>query len=174
MRSPRGFAASPASGQAAAEETHAFQAETRRLLDIVTNSLYTDKEVFVRELVSNASDALEKCRHDFMAKGEDPGELAVAIKVDSDKGTFVIEDNGLGMSKDDLASNLGTIARSGSKAFVDEIAGDAKDDQTAATSTAASNIIGKFGVGFYSAFMVSDKVDVYSCAGDGLAHRWSS
>ena len=127
MRSPRGFAASPASGQAAAEETHAFQAETRRLLDIVTNSLYTDKEVFVRELVSNASDALEKCRHDFMAKGEDPGELAVAIKVDSDKGTFVIEDNGLGMSKDDLASNLGTIARSGSKAFVDEIAGDAKD-----------------------------------------------
>ena len=102
VRSPRGFAASPASGQAATEETHAFQAETRRLLDIVTNSLYTDKEVFVRELVSNASDALEKCRHDFMAKGEDPGELAVAIKVDSDKGTFVIEDNGLGMSKDDL------------------------------------------------------------------------
>lgn len=174
VRSPRGFAASPASGQAAAEETHAFQAETRRLLDIVTNSLYTDKEVFVRELVSNASDALEKCRHDFMAKGEDPGELAVAIKVDSDKGTFVIEDNGLGMSKDDLASNLGTIARSGSKAFVDEIAGDAKDDKTAATSTAAANIIGKFGVGFYSAFMVSDKVDVYSCAGDGSAHRWSS
>ena len=73
--------------------------------------MYTDKEVFVRELVSNASDALEKCRHDYLARGEDPGELAVAIKVDNDKGTFIIEDNGLGMSKEDLTSNLGTIAQ---------------------------------------------------------------
>ena len=176
----RGFASShvSAADAAAAEETHAFQAETRRLLDIVTNSLYTDKEVFVRELVSNASDALEKCRHDYLARGEDPGELAVAIKVDNDKGTFIIEDNGLGMSKEDLTSNLGTIARSGSKAFVDELSSDedknTKDKSKSATNTAAANIIGKFGVGFYSAFMVSDSVDVFSCVGDGKGHKWSS
>lgn len=177
----RGFASShvSAADAAATEETHAFQAETRRLLDIVTNSLYTDKEVFVRELVSNASDALEKCRHDYLARGEDPGELAVAIKVDNDKGTFIIEDNGLGMSREDLTSNLGTIARSGSKAFVDELSSDedknTKDkNKGSATNTAAANIIGKFGVGFYSAFMVSDSVDVFSCVGDGNGHKWSS
>ena len=110
----RGFAAS----RDAAPETFAFQAETRRLLDIVTNSLYTDKEVFVRELVSNASDALEKCRHDFLARGEDPGTLAIAIRTDEERGTFSITDTGLGMSKEDLIANLGVIARSGSRAFV--------------------------------------------------------
>lgn len=166
------------------EETHAFQAETRRLLDIVTNSLYSDKEVFVRELVSNASDALEKCRHDHLSRGEDPGELAVSITVDDDRRRFVIEDNGLGMSRDDLIANLGVIARSGSKAFVDHLThSDAKDaDQkspgggkgASATDAAAANIIGKFGVGFYSAFMVSDRVDVFSSVGDGAGHRWSS
>jgi TNF receptor-associated protein 1 len=128
--------------------------------------------------VSNASDALEKCRHDYLARGEDPGELAVAIKVDNDKGTFIIEDNGLGMSREDLTSNLGTIARSGSKAFVDELSSDedknTKDKNKSATNTAAANIIGKFGVGFYSAFMVSDSVDVFSCVGDGKGHKWSS
>lgn len=151
-----------------AEETHSFQAETRRLLDIVTNSLYTDKEVFVRELVSNASDALEKCRHDYLARGEDPGELSVKITTDDAKRQFIIEDTGLGMTRDDLIANLGTIARSGSKAFVDEL------NAAAEASGSSSNIIGKFGVGFYSAFMVSDRVDVYSSTGDNAGWKWSS
>ena len=178
----RGFAAS----RDAAPETFAFQAETRRLLDIVTNSLYTDKEVFVRELVSNASDALEKCRHDFLARGEDPGVLEVAIRTDEEAGTFVITDTGLGMSKEDLVENLGVIARSGSRAFAERLDGEgekkesedpAKDTSAsseASSKEASSAIIGKFGVGFYSAFMVSDRVEVFSSRGDGTAHRWSS
>ena len=177
----RGFAASVG----AAPETHAFQAETRRLLDIVTNSLYTDKEVFVRELVSNASDALEKCRHDFLARGEDPGTLEIAIRTDEERGVFSITDTGLGMSKEDLIANLGVIARSGSRAFVEELtddtggtssssAGDKEDPPSVPSTDTSSAIIGKFGVGFYSAFMVSDRVEVFSNAGDGVAHKWSS
>ena len=133
--------------------THAFQAETRRLLDIVTNSLYTDKEVFVRELVSNASDALEKCRHAHLAKGEDPGELVVAIDVDDEKRTFTISDNGLGMTADELRENLGTIARSGTLEFLKR-AGEGEE--------ASPDLIGQFGVGFYASFMVADEVDVVS------------
>jgi TNF receptor-associated protein 1 len=174
--SARGFAAS-----GAAPETHAFQAETRRLLDIVTNSLYTDKEVFVRELVSNASDALEKCRHEFLVRGQDPGSLTIDITTDEEKGTFSIADTGLGMSKDDLIANLGVIARSGSRAFVEEIDGSEKDDsiqkQKQTDASSAKSIIGKFGVGFYSAFMVSDRVEVFSNKGDGDgggAYKWSS
>ena len=155
----RGFAAS-----GAAPETHAFQAETRRLLDIVTNSLYTDKEVFVRELVSNASDALEKCRHEFLVRGEDPGALEVSITTDEERGTFSIADTGLGMSKEDLIANLGVIARSGSRAFVEEIDGSS-ENATKNDASSAKSIIGKFGVGFYSAFMVSDRVDVFSNKG---------
>jgi TNF receptor-associated protein 1 len=173
----RGFAAS-----GAAPETHAFQAETRRLLDIVTNSLYTDKEVFVRELVSNASDALEKCRHEFLVRGQDPGSLTIDITTDEEQGTFSIADTGLGMSKDDLIANLGVIARSGSRAFVEEIDGSSSDDsiqkQKQTDASSAKSIIGKFGVGFYSAFMVSDRVEVFSNKGDGDgaggAHKWSS
>ena len=173
----RGFAAS-----GAAPETHAFQAETRRLLDIVTNSLYTDKEVFVRELVSNASDALEKCRHEFLVRGQDPGSLTIDITTDEEQGTFSIADTGLGMSKDDLIANLGVIARSGSRAFVEEIDGSSSDDsiqkQKQTDASSAKSIIGKFGVGFYSAFMVSDRVEVFSNKnnGDGAAraHKWSS
>ena len=165
----RGFAAS-----GAAPETHAFQAETRRLLDIVTNSLYTDKEVFVRELVSNASDALEKCRHEFLVRGEDPGALEVSITTDEERGTFSIADTGLGMSKEDLIANLGVIARSGSRAFVEEIDGSS-ENATKKDASSAKSIIGKFGVGFYSAFMVSDRVDVFSNKGDGAgAYKWSS
>jgi TNF receptor-associated protein 1 len=99
-------------------------------LDIVTNSLYTDKEVFVRELVSNASDALEKCRHEFLVRGQDPGSLTIDITTDEEKGTFSIADTGLGMSKDDLIANLGVIARSGSRAFVEEIDGSSEKDDS--------------------------------------------
>jgi len=151
-------------------ETMRFQAETRRLLDIVTNSLYADKEVFARELVSNASDALERARHEALERGVDPGRLEIRITTDDADGkTLVIEDDGRGMTREELVENLGTIAKSGSKAFLEGLEGAGAD--------AASNIIGKFGVGFYASFMVSDKVEVISNAGergDGKAWKWSS
>jgi TNF receptor-associated protein 1 len=152
-----------------ATERLAFRAETKRLLDIVTHSLYEDKEVYLRELVSNASDALEKARH--AALTETPNEEELAIKIATDEGegkVLVVSDNGVGMTREELMENLGTIARSGSKAFLEGLDADAD---------AASNIIGKFGVGFYASFMVSDKVEVISNAGargDGKAWKWSS
>ena len=149
----------------AKKESLEFQAETRQLLDIVTHSLYTDKEVFLRELISNASDALEKLRH-LQAANElggatiDP-DVPMEIRVDTDdtNGTLTISDTGIGMTKEEMISNLGTIARSGSKAFITEIANRAESD---AASDATKGIIGKFGVGFYSAFMVGEKVEVRS------------
>ena len=137
----------------------------------MTNSLYTDKEVFIRELVSNACDALEKRRHECLTRGEDPGELVVKIETDEKNKTFTVTDTGSGMSKDELCDNLGVIARSGSTQFVEGL-----EDSTAnASSEARRNVIGKFGVGFYSAFTVSDAVEVYSCTGGGSAgHKWSS
>lgn len=150
---------------------HVFQAETRQLLDIVTNSLYTDKEVFLRELISNASDALEKLRH-FQSTGMDIHEpdvpLEILITVDKEAKTLTITDTGVGLSESEMMQNLGTIARSGSKAFVNEM----KEED------AASSIIGQFGVGFYSAFMVGNTVEVTSkpaTIGTGQeANVWSS
>ncbi len=131
-----------------------FQTETRQILDIVTNSLYTDKEVFLRELISNASDALEKGRFyktkDELVDPEVPFE--VRIFTDENAKTITIQDTGVGMTGEELVSLLGTIARSGSKQWTKEKAG----------SSDASNIIGQFGVGFYSAFMVGDKVEVFT------------
>ena len=146
-----------------------FQAETKQLLDIVTHSLYTDKEVFLRELVSNASDALEKLRH-VQATGtlsgssstEDGSDLEIRITTDEASNTLTITDTGIGMSKEEMVNNLGTIARSGSKAFINEMnlkkqgADDTPEDRF------GQGIIGRFGVGFYSGFMVADKVDVRS------------
>jgi len=149
-----------------------FQAETRKLLDIVTNSLYTDKEVFLRELISNASDALEKRRHRELtdeggsAQGDAP-EMSISLTIDSDAGTLTIADSGIGMSREDLVSNLGTIARSGSRNFLQQVA-----EQGAAAST---NVIGQFGVGFYSVFMVADHVTVFSREmGTETGHCWRS
>lgn len=137
-------------------EQHAFQAEIQQVLDIVIHSLYTDKEIFIRELVSNASDALEKLRF-IQASGtvvEQP-ELPLQIRIEADEaaGTLTFTDTGIGMTRDELIENLGTIAHSGSKAFMKKLAEhpDAKGDAT---------LIGQFGVGFYSAFMVADKVTV--------------
>jgi TNF receptor-associated protein 1 len=157
-------------------ETMEFQAETRKLLDIVTNSIYTDKEVFIRELISNASDALEKYRYNQVKGSVLPTATntspEIRITANSIDKTLVIEDSGIGMTREELISNLGTIARSGSKAFVEE----AKQKGEGSTE----GIIGQFGVGFYASFMVADEVIVDSVsaisASDNTprAHRWTS
>lgn len=128
-------------------ETHEFQTETRKLLDIVTHSIYTEKEVFLRELISNASDALEKHRYNrtlgvndgSATAGADEGALEISIETDKTNKTLVVTDNGVGMSREDMISNLGTIARSGSKQFVEQLKDKGSRDGDA--------IIGQFGVG---------------------------
>ncbi|XP_033501302.2 heat shock protein 75 kDa, mitochondrial [Epinephelus lanceolatus] len=146
---------------------HEFQAETKKLLDIVARSLYSEKEVFIRELISNGSDALEKLRHKLMTAGGATAQMEIHLQTDSAKGTFTIQDTGVGMNQEELVANLGTIARSGSKAFLDALQNQAE---------ASSTIIGQFGVGFYSAFMVADRVDVYSRSAepDTPGYKWSS
>lgn len=138
-------------------ETKEFQTEIRQLLDIVINSLYTDREIFLRELVSNASDAMEKVRFQQLSGQpilDKDIPLEIQITTDEDEHTLTITDAGIGMSKEELTENLGTIAHSGSKAFIQNLAesGDKKD----------MNLIGQFGVGFYSAFMVAEKVMLYT------------
>lgn len=146
---------------------HEFQAETKKLLDIVARSLYSEKEVFIRELISNGSDALEKLRHKLITGGGETAPMEIHLQTDSAKGTFTIQDTGVGMNQEDLVANLGTIARSGSKAFLDALQNQAE---------ASTSIIGQFGVGFYSAFMVADRVDVYSQSAepDVPGYKWSS
>ena len=153
-----------------------FKAEVRKVLRILTNSLYTNREIFLRELISNASDALDKLRF-RESRGEAPRvslPLEIRISLDENARTLTIADSGLGMTAEELAENLGTIARSGSEAFLAEL-----DEQAAADggSRDASNIIGRFGVGFYSVFMVADKVEVTSVPAygdDAQAHVWTS
>lgn len=144
------------------------------LLQIVAKSLYSDKEVFVRELISNASDALEKLRYlrlssNLTAEEGGDRELEVHIATDKQNRTLTIQDTGVGMTREELISNLGTIARSGSKAFLEQL----KDKQMSEDS---AKIIGQFGVGFYSAFMVAEKVEVYtkSYNKDAQGLHWSS
>lgn len=150
-------------------ETMSFQAEMSRLLDIVAHSLYSDKEVFLRELISNASDACDRLRHDALTAPElaaGDGDYRIAIAVDATANTLTIADNGIGMNRDDLVDNLGTIARSGTSAFLAGLSGDDRKD---------TSLIGQFGVGFYSAFMVADSVEVVTRrAGEDDAWRWSS
>jgi molecular chaperone HtpG len=151
--------------------THTFQAEVRQLLDIVINSLYTDREIFVRELVSNASDSLEKLRHLELTQNETffSHELGREINITTDEEgrTLTLTDTGLGMTREELVQNLGTIAHSGSKAFLQSLNKE---------SESAGNVIGKFGVGFYSVFMVAKKVAVYthSWRSDGEHLCWTS
>ena len=151
------------------EEKLEFQAEVSRLLHLMVNAVYSDKEVFLRELISNASDACDKLRYRAITEPEliaDEPEFRVVIGIDKEARTLSIADNGIGMDRADLISNLGTIARSGTSAFVDGLTGDSKKDV---------QLIGQFGVGFYSVFMIADKVDVVSRkAGDAQAWRWSS
>ena len=147
-----------------------FQAEVQQLLDIVINSLYTDKEIFIRELVSNAADALEKLRHTQLTQKSvlDPElELAINITTDEEKKTITITDHGIGMNRDELTQNLGTIAHSGSKKFINSLS-DSDQKET--------SLIGQFGVGFYSAFMVSNDVKVFtrSWEKDSQPLSWAS
>ncbi len=151
-------------------ERHEFQAEVKQVLDIVVHSLYTDKEIFVRELISNASDATEKLRHTQITEKEvfdAELDLEIQISTDEEAGTITIRDFGIGMTRDELIENLGTIAHSGSKAFLKALkeSGERND-----------NLIGQFGVGFYSVFMVADSVEVYtrSWQTEGECLRWSS
>lgn len=144
-----------------------FKAESKRLLDLMINSIYTHKEIFLRELISNASDAIDKLYYHSLTEGStglSRDDFSIKIEPDKDARTLKIIDNGMGMTKDELEKNLGTIAKSGSLDFKAEI--EKKDE---------IDIIGQFGVGFYSAFMVSDKVTVVSKAyGEDQAHQWES
>jgi molecular chaperone HtpG len=146
-----------------------FQTEVNQLLQLIVHSLYSHPEIFLRELISNASDALDKLRHLTLteeAYKSLPFDPRIDLELDEEKKTLTVADTGIGMNEEDLASNLGTIARSGTKNFLSQLSGDAKKD---------SNLIGQFGVGFYSAFMVADRVEVVSRkAGEDQAWRWTS
>ncbi|XP_068614601.1 endoplasmin-like [Brachionichthys hirsutus] len=152
-------------------EKHAFQAEVNRMMKLIINSLYKNKEIFLRELISNASDALDKIRllsltnDDAMASNE---ELTIKIKSDKEKNMLHITDTGIGMTKDELVRNLGTIAKSGTSEFLNQMT----EMQTEGQST--SELIGQFGVGFYSAFLVADKVIVTSKHNNDTQHIWES
>ena len=157
--------------ETAHQETHGFQTEVKQLLQLMIHSLYSNKEIFLRELVSNAADAADKLRFRALSDDslyENDGDLNVKLSVDKDAGTVIISDNGIGMTRDEVIEHLGTIAKSGTAEFFSQLSGDqAKDSQ----------LIGQFGVGFYSAFIVADKVTVRTRAAGHEASRgvqWES
>ncbi len=136
------------------KETHSFQTEVKQLLNLMVHSLYSNKEIFVRELVSNAADAADKLRFEALSHEdyyENDSDLKIRITMDKEAGTLTISDNGIGMNKDEVMQNLGTIARSGTSEFIKQMSKEQKAD---------SNLIGQFGVGFYSSFIVADEVEV--------------
>jgi HSP90 family molecular chaperone len=136
--------------------TQSFEADVSRLLHLMVHSVYSDRAIFVRELVSNAADACEKLRYEAIAKPElieDGAPFAIEIAINPDAKTLTFSDNGVGMTREDLTQGLGTIARSGTKAFLDKLAADDASKEAAA-------LIGQFGIGFYSSFMVADEVVV--------------
>ena len=152
-------------------ESRAFEADVAQLLHLMVHSVYSDKAVFLRELISNAADAYEKLRYDAIAHpallGDDP-KPRITLTIDPDKRTLTVEDNGIGMSHHEMVEALGTIARSGTKAFLERV-------EAAQTGAEGAKLIGQFGIGFYSAFMIADRVDVFSRrAGSGEAWLWSS
>jgi len=154
-----------------AVETHKFRAETRQVLHLMIHSLYSNREIFLRELVSNASDALDRLRFDAIKDDsvyEGDNDLRIEIEADQEAGTLTVRDNGIGMTRDEVMENIGTIAKSGTRAFLDRLSGDDKAD---------AHLIGQFGVGFYSSFIVADRVTVLTRkAGDEAASgvRWES
>src|SRR5579872_6305887 len=152
-------------------ETLDFQAQTRELLQLMIHSLYSHREIFLRELISNASDANDKLRFLALSKPELLGkdtDLAIWIDADATQGTLTVRDNGIGMSREEAISHLGTIAKSGTSEFFKRLTGDQQKD---------AQLIGQFGVGFYSAFIVSDRVEVLTRRADhdaSAAVRWES
>jgi molecular chaperone HtpG len=150
-----------------------FQTEVSQLLQLIVHSLYSHPEIFLRELISNSSDALDKLRHLTLTDDEYKSLVGsgvdaprIDLDLDEEKKTLTLSDTGIGMNEEDLVSHLGTIARSGTKNFLAQLSGDAKKD---------SNLIGQFGIGFYSVFMVADKVEVFSRkAGEDKTFRWTS
>ena len=147
-----------------------FKAESKRLLDLMINSIYTHKEIFLREIISNASDAIDKLAYQALTDdkvGLDRSQFQITLTPDIAERTLTVSDNGIGMSKEELENNLGVIARSGSFQFKKDMADQEKSDEV--------DIIGQFGVGFYSAFMVADHITVTSKAyGSSEAYRWES
>ena len=153
------------------KETLSFQTEVKQLLQLMIHSLYSNKEIFLRELISNAADATDKLRFEALNNAallENDGDLQITVTCDTAEKTITITDNGIGMSRDEVIENLGTIAKSGTKAFFEQLSGDAKKD---------ANLIGQFGVGFYSAFIVADEVEVETRRAGRAANeavRWVS
>jgi molecular chaperone HtpG len=163
--------ANPQAPNTDATQTQNFEADVSRLLHLMVHSVYSDRDIFIRELVSNAADACEKLRYESIAKPElvaNGAPFAITVALDKDAKTFTLADNGVGMTREDLTEALGTIARSGTKAFLDKLAAEE-------ASKEATALIGQFGIGFYSSFMVADEVGVETRrAGGEEAWRWSS
>ncbi|MFN7219569.1 MAG: ATP-binding protein, partial [Burkholderiales bacterium] len=151
------------------KQTLAFQTEVKQLLQLMIHSLYSNREIFLRELVSNASDAADKLRFEAVTNAsllESDPDLKIRVSVDKGANTVTISDNGIGMSRDEVIANIGTIAKSGTKEFFAKLTGDQQKD---------AHLIGQFGVGFYSAFIVADKVTLVTRrAGSPEAVRWES
>ncbi len=153
----------------AASETFGFQTEAKQLLQLMIHSLYSNREIFLRELISNASDAIDKLRFESIAKPElvPASDFAIRVSFDAEAGTLTVTDNGIGMTRDQVIEHLGTIAKSGTAEFLSQLTGDQQKD---------SSLIGQFGVGFYSAFIVADEVEVLtrSALDDSAGTRWRS
>ena len=157
-----------------AEERYEFQAETKQLLDLMIHSIYTNREIFLRELISNGSDAIDKLHYEALTNRdllEGDTEFSIRLAIDKDKKTLTVADNGIGMDKEDIKANIGTIARSGTKAFLERLKAEKEDSE----NVSDKELIGQFGVGFYSAFMVAKAVMVLTRkAGTDTGYCWKS
>src|SRR5712691_2875379 len=153
-------------------ERHEFQTEVQQLLDLMIHSLYSHKDIFLRELISNASDALDKLRFEAVTRPEllPAGDLEIRLEADTTARTLSVHDNGIGMSRAEVVENIGTIARSGTKEFLKAVR-----ERQGQSQSLSPELIGQFGVGFYSSFMVADRITLVTRrAGEETATRWES